>query len=452
MDINTLSRERLLEYGTYINSKFFGLDGLKTVQRRILYVVYKLARKKYVKSAMVVGETIGKYHPHGDQSVYNSLVGLVRKKYIIGKGNFGTNNTIEEIPPAAYRYTEVTSNENKFFVDMYDLIPYTYFIENDLGNKEPVLMPSLLPINMIRFTKHQNVDSVIGLGATSSLPLYKYNDLLDYIKYLLDAFGEHLNKIEQYEHIFNLTKLVKNLNYQLKPSLSDYIEEIVCDNYNNSKISLDITYKLDIKDNKIILYNIPSGKFFEKIEDIDSKVKVLDLSSDDKTEIHIIPSKRSFRKVLEFCKKHIKQKVTIHNSVAVLSPKVINEGEGKIPVVYMSPLLHIFLQLAYYVLVNKNKYKHKLNHLKQKQRELELISILKQPEVLKANEPEQIRKKLNIKDYTNDEINEILKKYSIYNLVKIKTDIRQIKHDIDNTRNILDDIVSFVYNNVPMLS
>ena len=86
-------------------------DGLKPVHRRILYSMYEQGHtpdKKYVKSARVVGDVIGKYHPHGDQSIYDAMVRMaqdfsMRLPLIDGQGNFGS---IDGDPPAAYRYTE----------------------------------------------------------------------------------------------------------------------------------------------------------------------------------------------------------------------------------------------------------------------------------------------------------------------------------------------------------
>src|SRR6201746_864165 len=86
-------------------------DGLKPVHRRILYSMYEQGHtpdKKYVKSDRVVGDVIGKYHPHGDQSIYDAMVRMaqdfsMRVPLIDGQGNFGS---VDGDPPAAYRYTE----------------------------------------------------------------------------------------------------------------------------------------------------------------------------------------------------------------------------------------------------------------------------------------------------------------------------------------------------------
>ena len=81
------------EYGRYIN-RFraipFFVDCLKPVERRVLLVLWEEAKNKLVKSAKIVGSTIGKYHAHGDQSCYGSLVQLVHQNYAIGKWNWGS--------------------------------------------------------------------------------------------------------------------------------------------------------------------------------------------------------------------------------------------------------------------------------------------------------------------------------------------------------------------------
>ena len=98
------------EYGKYINKyRAFPsiLDGTKMVERRLLYSLYEVARERLVKSAKVVGHCIGHYHPHGDTSAYQSLVGIVQNGFAVGQGNWGADIGVEALPAAAQRYTEV---------------------------------------------------------------------------------------------------------------------------------------------------------------------------------------------------------------------------------------------------------------------------------------------------------------------------------------------------------
>ncbi|HEV3185125.1 MAG TPA: DNA gyrase subunit A, partial [Xanthobacteraceae bacterium] len=126
-------------------------DGLKPVHRRILYAMYEAGLtpdKKYVKSARIVGEVMGKYHPHGDQAIYDALVRMaqdfsMRLVLIDGQGNFGS---VDDDPPAAMRYTEsrlappaltLLEDIDKDTVD---------FQPNYDGNeKEPVVLPARYP-------------------------------------------------------------------------------------------------------------------------------------------------------------------------------------------------------------------------------------------------------------------------------------------------------------------
>src|SRR3989344_1230435 len=126
-------------------------DGLKPVHRRILYAMYKLgltAGAHFSKSAKVVGEVLGKYHPHGDVPVYDALVRLaqdfsMRYPLVNGQGNFGS---IDGDPPAAMRYTEakLTKIAEEMMVDIEkETVSYADNFDGTL--KEPMYLPAKLP-------------------------------------------------------------------------------------------------------------------------------------------------------------------------------------------------------------------------------------------------------------------------------------------------------------------
>jgi len=126
-------------------------DGLKPVQRRIIYAMQRMGishSASYSKSAKIVGEVLGKYHPHGDNPVYEALARMaqdfsLRYPLIHGQGNFGS---IDGDPPAAMRYTEAKMHTIAETL-LYDLDKKTVdFVENFDGSlKEPVFLPSVLP-------------------------------------------------------------------------------------------------------------------------------------------------------------------------------------------------------------------------------------------------------------------------------------------------------------------
>lgn len=161
-------------------------DGLKPVQRRILYSMYEMGNtynKPYRKSARVVGEVIGKYHPHGDAPVYDAIVRMaqdfsLRYPLIDGHGNFGS---IDGDSPAAMRYTEVRMARIASEA-LEDIEKETVeFIPNYDGSlQEPVLLPSRIP-NLL-----MNGASGIAVGMATNIPPHNLSELVDALILLVD--------------------------------------------------------------------------------------------------------------------------------------------------------------------------------------------------------------------------------------------------------------------------
>ncbi|MCX6566222.1 MAG: DNA gyrase subunit A [Candidatus Aminicenantes bacterium] len=173
-------------------------DGLKPVHRRVLYAMYETGTtytKPYKKSARIVGDVIGKYHPHGDQAVYDTLVRMaqdfsLRALLVDGQGNFGS---IDGDPPAAMRYTEVrmTKLAGEMLAD----------IEKDTVNfvpnyDESLTMPEVLP------TKFPNLlvngSSGIAVGMATNIPPHNLGEVCNGIIYLLDHPNATLEKIMEF--------------------------------------------------------------------------------------------------------------------------------------------------------------------------------------------------------------------------------------------------------------
>jgi DNA gyrase subunit A len=162
-------------------------DGLKPVQRRILYAMYKQGftpDKAYKKSARTVGEVIGKYHPHGDTAVYDAMVRLaqdfnVRYTLIDGQGNFGS---IDGDSPAAMRYTESRLHKNALDV-LHDLDKHTVdFVPTYDGSyREPVLLPSNLPLLLL------NGAEGIAVGMATKIPPHNLTEIIDALLYIIKA-------------------------------------------------------------------------------------------------------------------------------------------------------------------------------------------------------------------------------------------------------------------------
>ncbi|WP_343039485.1 DNA gyrase subunit A [Solidesulfovibrio aerotolerans] len=161
-------------------------DGLKPVHRRILYAMHDLSNtfnRPYKKSARVVGDVIGKYHPHGDQSVYDALVRMaqdfsMRDAIVDGQGNFGS---IDGDAAAAMRYTEVRMSRlaGEFLADIEkETVDFRPNYDNSL--QEPAVLPTKVPNLLL------NGSSGIAVGMATNIPPHNLGELCDGLLHLLD--------------------------------------------------------------------------------------------------------------------------------------------------------------------------------------------------------------------------------------------------------------------------
>ena len=154
-------------------------DGLKPVHRRILYAMYKGGydwSKQFRKSARIVGDVIGKYHPHGDQSVYDALVRMVQDfsmslPLVDGQGNFGS---IDGDPAAAMRYTETRlSKVSEFLIEDIEKNTITFKSNYDETEKEPTVLPAQFPNLLV------NGAGGIAVGMATSIPPHNLGEVID---------------------------------------------------------------------------------------------------------------------------------------------------------------------------------------------------------------------------------------------------------------------------------
>ena len=161
-------------------------DGLKPVHRRILYSMHEQGHtpdKKYVKSARVVGDVIGKYHPHGDQSIYDAMVRMaqdfsMRVPLIDGQGNFGS---VDGDPPAAYRYTEARLTRSALaLLDSIDEDTVDFEPTYDNSDKEPSVLPAKFPNLLV------NGAGGIAVGMATNIPPHNLREVCDACVALID--------------------------------------------------------------------------------------------------------------------------------------------------------------------------------------------------------------------------------------------------------------------------
>ena len=161
-------------------------DGLKPVHRRILYAMYKGGydwSKQFRKSARIVGDVIGKYHPHGDQSVYDALVRMVQDfsmslPLVQGQGNFGS---IDGDPAAAMRYTETRlAKVSQFLIDDIEKNTVSYKSNYDETEKEPTVLPAQYPNLLV------NGAGGIAVGMATSIPPHNLGEIINGTLALID--------------------------------------------------------------------------------------------------------------------------------------------------------------------------------------------------------------------------------------------------------------------------
>jgi DNA gyrase subunit A len=199
-------------------------DGLKPVQRRILYGMYEMGIRidsSYKKSARIVGEVLGKYHPHGDMAVYESMARLaqdftMRCRLVDGQGNFGS---VDGDPPAAMRYTE--ARLMPFAMELLSQIDRNTvdFVPNfDATLNEPEVLPAAVPNLLV------NGASGIAVGMATNIPPHNLGEVVDALIYML-AHWEKLDEVV----IEDLMKFIKGPDFPTGGIIlqSDHTDELL---------------------------------------------------------------------------------------------------------------------------------------------------------------------------------------------------------------------------------
>ncbi len=215
-------------------------DGLKPVQRRILYSMYELKllhNRPFKKSARVVGETLGKYHPHGDAAIYDALVRMAQSfsmnhVLVEGQGNFGS---IDGDPPAAMRYTEVRLSKiaEEMFKDIdYDTVKMLDNFDNTL--KEPEVLPARFPNILI------NGASGIAVGLSTEIPPHNLSEIIEATIAILKKHPDPLSYIQ-------------GPDFPTGGVLYKYDRDYLT----TGKGMIELLARYSIEDNKIIITEIP---------------------------------------------------------------------------------------------------------------------------------------------------------------------------------------------------
>tara|TARA_A100001011_G_scaffold398605_1_gene503661 strand:+ start:200 stop:2395 length:2196 start_codon:yes stop_codon:yes gene_type:complete len=281
-------------------------DGLKPVHRRIIFSMYQLKlfnNSSYKKSARIVGDVMGKFHPHGDQAIYDSLVRMAqdfstRIKLIDGQGNFGN---IDGDNPAAMRYTEARLQKySDYFFDGIEENSVDFKENYDGQNLEPEVLPSQLPNILI------NGAMGIAVGMATNIPPHNVKELVDCLLLLINNPNS------------NISKLMKTLNGPDFPTGGEVIlnQKEKKEIYTKGRGSFIINSNWFIEDLKngmyqIVINEIPYQvnkiKIIEQLANLINTKKiplddVID-ESDENIRIVLKPKNRNIeaKKLIELC-------------------------------------------------------------------------------------------------------------------------------------------------------
>ena len=416
-------------YGRYINKyRAFPLtlDGLKIVERRLLYSLYEKAKDHSVKSAEVVGHCIGQYHPHGDVSAYGSLVALVSGGLAIGQGNWGCDSGIVPCGAAASRYTEVRAS--KQILDMaFEFIKYVKLEPLELY-AEPVSIPTKLPLCLV----NKNYSQGIGFGHRTYIPSYKVSDLVKRLKWLLD----HEGKEPIIRPITDCTYISKDKDFQ----------ELLTTG--KGKIEYRGISEQDYGNKSVIVKSIPPNKSFQKIlnamenEIVIQKTIAITDESTKNTRVRFSAVKRGM--TLD----QLNKKINLHLVGSITFECNMCDTEGNVVTVSIDQMLlnvyNNYLQMVSHVLqTNIDSVQNDIN-------EFVLIAKIKVvlPKWLRSHpdDPDSLMSGISTETQIPvDTISALFNKYTMSRILKIRTDIHELEQKKMNLQTNLNNLTNYVW-------
>ncbi|MHB1697616.1 MAG: DNA gyrase subunit A [bacterium] len=246
-------------------------DGLKPVHRRILFAMNDLGNdfnKPYKKSARVVGDVIGKYHPHGDSAVYDATVRMaqdfsLRYPLVDGQGNFGS---IDGDPPAAMRYTEIRMTKlSSFLLDDIDFETVDFTPNYDGSLKEPAVLPAKFPNLLV------NGSSGIAVGMSSNIPPHNLTESIDATLHFIDNSDCSIDELKS---------IIKGPDFPTGGIIYGYTG--INNYFNTGRGLVKVRARYHFEKAKIIITEIPyqvnKSKILERIAELVKEKKIEGIS------------------------------------------------------------------------------------------------------------------------------------------------------------------------------
>ena len=419
-------------------------DGLKPVHRRILYAMNDMGlthEKPYRKSARVVGEVLGKYHPHGDQAVYDSMVRMaqdfsLRYPLVDGQGNFGS---IDGDSAAAMRYTE-TRLAKMAKLMLQDIEKETVeWTENFDGSlKEPIMLPAKLPNLLI------NGSSGIAVGMATNMAPHNLSEVIDGTIQLIE--NPEMTTVDLMEIIHGPDFPTGGIIYGKGGILSAY---------SDGKGLVRVRARIDVegKDKKKIVvselpYQVNKSKLLKNIAELVKNKKIEGI-----TDLRDESDRKGMRIVIELRRDAIEDVVInqlyehtdLHTTFGILNLAIV-EGEPKI--LALKEILQYYIQYRIEVITNRTTYE--LNKAKDKMHILEgfIIALNNIDEVIRIirkskqvdEAKENLMKKFDFSEIQTKAILDMrLQKLTGMEIEAVKKDYNETKELIEKLERLLSD-------------
>lgn len=418
-------------------------DGLKPVHRRILYDMGEIGLtndKPFKKCARIVGDVLGKFHPHGDSSVYDALVRLaqdfsINEPLVDGQGNFGS---IDGDPPAAYRYTEARLSKiaNEMLRDI-DKETVDFYPNFDGTTQQPVVLPSRFPNLLV------NGSDGIAVGMATNIPPHNLGEVIDGVIALIENPAIDID---------DLIKYIPAPDFPTRGLLLGRAGARTA--YKTGRGSIILRARCEIeegeKHSRIVItelpYQVNKAKLIEQIADL-VKDKRIEGISDIKEESDrhgmriVIDVKRdaNAQVVLNLLYKH----TPLQTTFGIIFLALVN-GEPKI--LNLKEMLYYYLEHQKEVIVRRTKYD--LEKALEKEHILEglVIALNNVDEVIKIIKASQDKNDANVKlcerfGLSERQANAILEmrlqRLTSLEVYKIEEDLREVKALIEDLRAIL---------------
>lgn len=344
-------------------------DGLKPVHRRLLYAMRQLKldpKSGYKKCARVVGDVMGKYHPHGDASIYDAMVRLsqefaVRYPMVDGQGNFGN---IDGDNAAAMRYTEARMTQVAMaLLDGIDLDTVDFRATYDGEEEEPVVLPSNFP-NLLA-----NGSAGIAVGMATSIPPHNVSELCDALKHLIKTPGATIEK---------LVSFVQGPDFPTGGTLVE-TREAVTEAYKTGRGGFRVRAKWEVEDlgrgtYQIVVTEIPyqvqKSKLIERIAELinNKQLPILtDIRDESAEDIRVVLEPRTGKVEPEMLMEQLFRMTDLENRFS-LNMNVLN-AENTPGVMNLREVLWAFLEHRMDVLVRRSNFR-----LGQIDKRLEILS------------------------------------------------------------------------------